>query len=99
MSSYCPFKTGFTIFVFSADNNVVQAGYLEKFRSFVIVRDNGENTWMSPASFKSTCDLDVEFFPFDKQKCSMVFRSLTADRSLMDVNTKSIESDDPFEGI
>ena len=28
----------------------------------------------------------------------MVFRSLTADRSLMDIYTKHIESDDPEEG-
>lgn len=82
----------------SADSMVVQAGHLEKFRSFVLVHNDGKNTWVSPATFKSTCNLDVQFFPFDKQKCQMVFRSLTADRSLMDLDTKSIESDDPEQG-
>ena len=82
----------------SADDLVVQAGHLEKFRVFVIVRHDGVNMWVSPATFKSSCDLNVKFFPFDKQQCSMQFRSLTADRSLMDIYTKNIESNDPEEG-
>ena len=62
------------------------------------MRFDGHNSWENPATFQSSCNLDVQFFPFDKQKCTMVFRSLTADLSLMDLNTKVIESDDPQEG-
>ena len=54
--------------------------------------------WVSPATFKSSCNLNVEFFPFDKQKCSMMFRSLTADSSLLNMLTTNIESDNPEEG-
>ena len=54
--------------------------------------------WLTPATFKSTCKLDVQYFPFDKQKCSMMFRSLTADHTLLDIYTKEIESDDPEKG-
>lgn len=86
-------------FLFSADDEVVQAGYLEKFRSFVMVRHDGVNMWASPATFKSTCKLDVQFFPFDKQKCSLVFRSLTAGRSLLEILAKNIKSDDPDKGM
>ena len=71
---------------------------MEKFRSWVLVKSDGSNTWLSPATFKSTCKIDVQFFPFDKQRCDMAFRSLTADRSLMDIYTKNIESDQPEEG-
>ena len=39
-----------------------------------------------------------EVFPFDKQKCKMVFRSMTADRSLLEIYTKNIESDAPEKG-
>ena len=85
-------------FSFSADSLTIQAGYLEKFRSFVTVRNNGENTWFSPATFKSTCPLNVQKFPFDIQKCKMEFRSLTTDSSLMAIYTKKIESDEPSEG-
>lgn len=83
---------------FSADDEVVQAGHLEKFRSWVLVSSDGKNTWLSPATFKSTCKLNVQFFPFDKQKCSMLFRSLTADSTLLNLYTRTVESDDPEEG-
>lgn len=83
----------------NADGEVVQAGHLEKFRSWVLVSSDGKNTWLSPATFKSTCKLNVQFFPFDKQKCSMLFRSLTADSTLLNLYTRTIESDDPEEEL
>ncbi|XP_078355224.1 neuronal acetylcholine receptor subunit beta-3-like [Oculina patagonica] len=83
----------------NADDLIVQAGHLEKFKSWVLLKNDGSNTWLSPATFKSTCKLDVQFFPFDKHRCSMVFRSLTADRTLMDIYTKNIESDDPEKDL
>ena len=62
------------------------------------MKNNGENTWMSPATFKSSCQLDVQYFPFDKQKCNMSFRSLTSDRRMLDITTMEIKSDDPQKG-
>ncbi|XP_020613155.1 neuronal acetylcholine receptor subunit beta-3-like [Orbicella faveolata] len=82
-----------------ADDEVVQAGHLEKFRSWVLLKSDGNNTWLSPATFKSTCTLDVQFFPFDKQRCNMVFRSLTSDSSILDIDTKQIESENPEEDL
>ena len=82
----------------SGDGKILQAGHLEKFRSFVLIDHSGQNEWFSPATFKSTCNLNVKFFPFDKQDCRMVFRSLTADESFMEIRTKNTESDDPEEG-
>ncbi|XP_068703034.1 neuronal acetylcholine receptor subunit beta-3-like [Montipora foliosa] len=83
----------------NADGLVVQAGHLEKFRTYVILRNDGLNTWVSPATFQSSCSLDVQYFPFDKQKCSMMFRSLTADRTLMDISTQTVQSDNPKEDL
>jgi len=83
----------------NADDEVVQAGHLEKFRSWVLLKSDGNNTWLSPATFKSTCTLDVQFFPFDKQRCNMVFRSLTSDSSILDIDTKQIESENPEEDL
>ena len=37
----------------------------------VIVTSEGSVTWLSSAVFKSSCAIDVEFFPFDEQICSM----------------------------
>ena len=36
-------------------------------------------TWLSSAIFKSSCFIDVEFFPFDQQVCVMKFASWTYD--------------------
>jgi len=83
----------------NADDEVVQAGHLEKFRSWVLLKSDGNNTWLSPATFKSTCTLDVQFFPFDKQRCNMVFRSLTSDSSILNIDTKQIESENPEEDL
>lgn len=83
----------------NADDLVVQAGHLEKFRTYVIVRNDGRNTWISPATFKSSCQLDVQYFPFDKQKCNMLFRSLTSDRRMLDISTKELKSDDPQKDL
>ncbi|XP_068703036.1 neuronal acetylcholine receptor subunit non-alpha-2-like isoform X2 [Montipora foliosa] len=83
----------------NADGLVVQAGHLEKFRTYVILRYDGLNTWVSPATFQSSCSLDVQYFPFDKQKCSMVFRSSTADRTLIKISTQTIKSDDPHKDL
>ena len=72
---------------------------MEKFRSWVRVNSGGQNTWLSPATFKSKCALSFKNFPFDKQKCSLVFRSVTADRTLLNIDTTPIKNDDPEKGI
>ena len=39
----------------------------------------GNVTWLSSAIFKSSCEINVEFFPFDEQACTMKFASWTYD--------------------
>ncbi|XP_004855322.1 neuronal acetylcholine receptor subunit beta-3 isoform X2 [Heterocephalus glaber] len=51
----------------------------------VIVKSNGTVTWTPPASYKSSCTMDVTFFPFDQQNCSMKFGSWTYDGTLVDL--------------
>ena len=45
----------------------------------VIVSYDGNLTWLSSAIFKSSCAINVEYFPFDEQRCSMKFSSWTYD--------------------
>lgn len=45
----------------------------------VIVRHTGEVVWLSHGIFRSSCDIDVEFFPFDEQRCVLKWASWTYD--------------------
>ncbi|KAG7461650.1 hypothetical protein MATL_G00193370 [Megalops atlanticus] len=50
-----------------------------------IVKSNGTIMWTPPASYKSACTMDVTFFPFDRQNCSMKFGSWTYDGNMVDL--------------
>ncbi|KAG8178949.1 hypothetical protein JTE90_027828 [Oedothorax gibbosus] len=43
----------------------------------VVVRNNGSCTYIPPGIFKSTCKIDITWFPFDDQRCKMKFGSWT----------------------
>lgn len=45
--------------------------------TFAIVSSSGQVLWMFPAVVKTYCTLDVQHFPFDDQKCDVVFISWT----------------------
>ena len=36
-------------------------------------------TWLSHGIYQSSCDMDVEYFPFDIQSCEMKWASWTYD--------------------
>lgn len=50
-----------------------------------VVKYDGTISWTPPANYKSACTIDVTFFPFDLQNCSMKFGSWTYDGSQVSV--------------
>jgi len=52
------------------------------------IQSNGLVTWRPPAIYKSLCPIDVEFFPFDEQLCTLKIGSWTYDGFSVDIKHK-----------
>lgn len=73
----CRRNTGLNIdepFHCSADE-----GFDGTYATNVVVRNNGSCMYVPPGIFKSTCKIDITWFPFDDQRCEMKFGSWTYD--------------------
>ncbi|CAF3628111.1 unnamed protein product [Rotaria socialis] len=57
--------------------NNADGKYEASFKSHVVVYHNGDMNWVPPAIYKSSCYIDVKFFPFDQQVCELRFGSWT----------------------
>lgn len=54
-------------------------GFDGTYQTNVVVRNNGSCLYVPPGIFKSTCKIDITWFPFDDQHCEMKFGSWTYD--------------------
>lgn len=60
-----------------------------------VVHFNGTVIWKPPAIYKSACNIDVEYFPFDRQVCTMKFGSWTYDMVRLDLRHKHEVANSP----
>ncbi|XP_041060355.1 neuronal acetylcholine receptor subunit alpha-4-like [Carcharodon carcharias] len=60
---------------------------------------SGRIKWTPPAIYKSSCSIDVTFFPFDQQNCTMKFGSWTFDKAKIDLMRmdKHVDQQDYWE--
>ncbi|CAJ0944401.1 unnamed protein product, partial [Mesorhabditis belari] len=54
-----------------------------------VVLYNGNVTWIPPAIIRSSCNIDIAWFPFDTQRCSMKFGSWTYSGFFTDLRNTS----------
>jgi len=59
----------------------------------VVVTHEGKCTYIPPGIFKSTCKIDITWFPFDDQDCEMKFGSWTYNGFKLDLNMNGEEGD------
>ena len=50
-----------------------------------VVSHTGDVLWIPAAIFKSTCSIDIVYFPYDVQECHLKFGSWTYDGFKLDV--------------
>lgn len=70
----------FFLLCYSADE-----GFDGTFHTNIVVKSNGSCLYVPPGIFKSTCKIDITWFPFDDQNCDMKFGSWTYDGNQVNV--------------
>ncbi|RZB84920.1 nicotinic acetylcholine receptor alpha6 subunit isoform 2 [Asbolus verrucosus] len=65
--------------------NSADEGFDGTFQTNVVVKHNGSCLYVPPGIFKSTCKIDITWFPFDDQHCDMKFGSWTYDGNQLDL--------------
>ncbi|XP_033001570.1 neuronal acetylcholine receptor subunit alpha-10 [Lacerta agilis] len=59
----------------------------------VVIHSDGQIMWDSPAITKSSCKVDVSYFPFDGQQCRLTFGSWTYNGNQIDILNKQETGD------
>ncbi|XP_072038542.1 neuronal acetylcholine receptor subunit alpha-7-like isoform X2 [Amphiura filiformis] len=72
------------------------------FHANIVVYSNGDCLWVPPGLLKSTCTIDVAYFPFDEQSCEIKFSSWTYDGNSLDLqpgdnNTDAFQENGEWE--
>uniref|UniRef100_A0A8C0ENH1 Cholinergic receptor nicotinic delta subunit n=1 Tax=Bubo bubo TaxID=30461 RepID=A0A8C0ENH1_BUBBB len=62
----------------------------------VLIYNTGDVYWLPPAIFRSACPINVDFFPFDWQNCTLKFSSLAY--SALEISMHLKKDSDPKTG-
>lgn len=78
----------FYIFPYSVDSH--NKGYM---KSLAFLDSNGNVFWPPIVKFRSSCKMDITYFPFDDQVCSLKLGSWAYDGYQVDVTNRSLDVD------
>ncbi|XP_030602476.1 acetylcholine receptor subunit epsilon [Archocentrus centrarchus] len=65
----------------------------------VLIYDNGWIYWLPPAIYRSTCAIEITYFPFDYQNCTLAFRSQTYSANEVDLTLAFGETGEIIEWV
>lgn len=66
----------------------------------VLIGSDGSMYWLPPAIYRSTCAIEITYFPFDWQNCTLVFRSQTYSANEIDmVLAEDADTGKPIEWV
>ncbi|KAK6017120.1 Neurotransmitter-gated ion-channel ligand binding domain protein, partial [Ostertagia ostertagi] len=65
--------------------NSVDTNFDSTYPTNMVVYNTGEVHWIPPGIFKISCKIDIEWFPFDEQRCKFKFGSWTYDGFKLDL--------------
>ncbi|XP_022103887.1 neuronal acetylcholine receptor subunit alpha-4-like [Acanthaster planci] len=54
-------------------------------KAWANIAHNGTVTWFPPVVYRSSCKINVRYYPFDEQNCTMKFGSWTYDGGVVDL--------------
>lgn len=75
-------------------NNADVSSTVTSVSSNVIITHMGNVTWLSMSIFRSSCTIDVKYFPYDIQNCTMEFASWTFGLDKLDIVDYNSEQGD-----
>lgn len=81
------------IILYNNADETLASGQMDQFKTKVILHHDGSNSWYSPTILRSRCAIDIEYFPFDDQRCDLKFVSWTYDGLRVDLQNKSSKAD------
>ncbi|KAG7516770.1 acetylcholine receptor subunit gamma-like [Solea senegalensis] len=64
----------------------------------VLIDSSGWMYWLPPAIYRSTCAIEITYFPFDYQNCTLAFRSQTYSAKEVDL-ILAVENDKTVEWV
>lgn len=76
--------------------NSADEGFDGTYHTNVVVKHNGSCLYVPPGIFKSTCKIDITWFPFDDQHCDMKFGSWTYDGNQVQANLQEKDNTHNF---
>ena len=70
-----------------------ETGSIYKFDTKAVINHDGFTEWFAPTEIHSICKIDITFFPFDEQKCTLKFGSWTYTATALNLVNKSESAD------